>query len=181
MKSFPYNLQPDDYIRCFVEDTGLGMPKEVRKQIFDPFFTTKEDGRGTGLGLAAVHGTIEGHGGEIAVYSEPDRGTVFYLYLPIAKGGENVPAGDVAELNEFTGKVALVIDDEEVMLSISKGILEELGCEVMTFADGDDALQAMADYDGPLDFAMIDIILAGRRGTLVAQELLVNRPRLPSS
>ncbi len=175
----PYRLKPGEYLRLSIEDTGTGIPPEIKDHIFDPFFTTKKEGEGTGIGLASVHGTIKSHGGAITVYSELNRGTIFHLYFPLS-AGENAPHSDnTRKLKSLKGKSALVVDDEQVMQTITKGMLEELGVQVLAFTDGDEALQAMASYDGPLDFAMIDIILAGRRGTLVAQELLAKRPGVP--
>ena len=79
-----FDIQAGPYLMIEVQDTGCGIPSEIIDQIFDPFFTTKEQGKGTGLGLAAVHGTVEQHKGMIMVHSEIGKGTIFKIYLPLA-------------------------------------------------------------------------------------------------
>jgi hypothetical protein len=127
-------------LRIRVVDTGVGMSEEVRRRLFEPFFTTKEPGRGTGMGLAAVYGTISDHHGTIQVESEPGRGATFTLVLPLADGaiGAGAPA-PVAPAVQGVGHV-LVADDTPEVLRAECDILEALGFRVTACSDGAAAL-----------------------------------------
>ncbi len=128
MRTYPDLIIPGVYLRLSISDTGHGMNKNVIERIFDPYFTTKEPGKGTGLGLSVVHGIIKHHSGHIAVYSEPGKGTVFHIYLPliekksskleIQNSHDSVPKGN---------ERILLVDDEKEIVIMEKQMLEHLG------------------------------------------------------
>jgi signal transduction histidine kinase len=128
-----FTIEPGNYIKISVTDTGLGMDDKTIERIFDPFFTTKEMGRGTGLGLASVYGIIKGHRGMIKVYSEKGHGTTFTIYLPSST--KNVmPEKELHSVEETLRghETILLVDDEEVILDVSKAILENLGYRIIS-------------------------------------------------
>ena len=128
-QAFPYSVRPGKYVKIAVTDTGTGMDEKTRERIFDPFFTTKEMGRGTGLGLATVYGIIKGHKGMINVYSEPGHGTTFTIYLPASEKKvvkEKTAAGKILMGTE----TILLVDDEKMVLEVSKELLASMGYQV---------------------------------------------------
>jgi PAS domain S-box-containing protein len=137
-------LQAGPHVVVAVADTGVGMDQKVLDHLFEPFFTTKEAGAGTGLGLAAVHGTINDHGGLVTVESEPGRGTVFRIYLPPADPA-NLPEEPVAPAPRMGSGTILLVDDEEVILHTTGRMLGDLGYEVLVARGGHAALHLMKE------------------------------------
>ena len=127
------------YIVITVADTGMGMSAAVQERIFEPFFTTKEIGQGTGLGLSTVMGIVKGHGGFIQVTSEEEKGTQFQVYLP-AKDAVEQPRSPEREIAFGNGELILVVDDEAAIREIIKTSLETHNYQVLTAADGIDAI-----------------------------------------
>jgi len=121
------DLPPGVYACLVVSDSGSGMDAATQKRIFDPFFTTKPPGKGTGLGLAVVHGIVKSHGGAISVYSEPGKGTTANLYFPIAASSARRENVVVADAPRGSGQLILCVDDEQPVLSIVTRMLERLG------------------------------------------------------
>ena len=159
----PFTLEPGEYIQLSVEDSGRGMSTEVLNRIFEPFFTTKEQGKGTGLGLAAVYGTIKSHHGAVTAYSEPGKGTVFHLYLPIT--GEKTAKRALPKEEEFTGSgCVLVIDDEEVIRLTARHMLENAGFEVMVARDGEEGLQTYREHHDKISLVILDIVMPRMNG-----------------
>lgn len=146
------------YIAIEVSDTGTGMPAEIRDRIFDPFFTTKELGEGTGLGLSTVRGIIKTHGGFISVYSEMSRGTTFKVFLPIklARSTEN---STPELLREGRGEMVLIVDDEVLILEVTKTALELNGFKVLIASDSKTALSLYEKHQSEIDIALIDIMM----------------------
>ncbi len=125
-----FDLRPGTYIKLEVSDTGHGMNRELQDKIFEPYFTTKEEGEGTGLGLSVVHGIIKSFNGHIAVYSEPEQGTTFHIYLPtIEPKTEHLRPVLIENIPHGTEKI-LVVDDEKSIMKFEKKILENLGYSV---------------------------------------------------
>ena len=115
----PFSIEPGEYVKISVTDTGVGMDKATREKIFEPFFTTKEMGRGTGLGLASVYGIIKNHGGFINVYSEKGHGSTFNIYLPASEkeiNEEKKPAVDTLRGTE----TILFVDDEDMIIEVAE-------------------------------------------------------------
>jgi signal transduction histidine kinase/CheY-like chemotaxis protein len=159
----PFDITPGTFLEIEVRDSGCGMSVEVQKRIFEPFFTTKEQGKGTGLGLAAAYGTIQDHHGAINVYSEVNVGTVFHVYLPLSKGVA-VPLKKKTDAIRGTG-VILLVDDEDVVRLTAKRILESLGYEVRTASDGVEAVQLYEKSHNEIDLVILDMIMPRMNGT----------------
>jgi PAS domain S-box-containing protein len=151
-----------------VEDTGVGMDEATRRRVFEPFFTTKASGKGTGLGMATVYGLVKQHGGVIDVDSAPARGTRVKVYFPaVAAGapaiGDGLEGGrDVRGGNE----TILVVEDEGDLRRVAKRILEQAGYQVLTAADGQEALEVLRQPPGPIHLVLSDLVMPrlGGRG-----------------
>jgi len=157
-----FQLYPGEYIQVDFRDTGTGIPKEALPRIFEPFFTTKEQGQGTGLGLAAVLGTVQQHQGSVTVYSEAGKGTSFCILLPAAREGSVSKKAAKAE-KTGSGRI-LVIDDEIAMLATAQAILEDLGYEVELAEDGQMGLDIFKTNSELFDLVLLDMIMPKMNG-----------------
>jgi|GEM_PF-2680670 len=145
------------YVHIVVTDTGMGIPPEVIDRVFDPFFTTKDQGKGTGLGLAAVYGTVRQHGGAIAVASEVGEGTRFDIALPLVDLEEPAVVGvDDDAAVPGSGRI-LVVDDEPALRRAARRLLESCGYEVLEAVDGADAVRVF-DAERP-DVVLLDLVM----------------------
>ena len=124
-------LQAGEYLRLSIEDSGNGISPEVRERIFDPYFTTKEVGKGTGLGLATVHGIVEEYGGAVVCNSVLGRGTTFDIYLPVAEAAV-VKSEEQHEVPGTGGEHILLVDDEQILVDLGRAMLERAGYRVTT-------------------------------------------------
>ena len=165
-----FDLKPGTYVRISILDKGVGMDANTRKRIFEPFFTTKEMGRGTGLGLASAYGIVKGHGGIIDVESEPGRGSVFHVYLPLSESAVTAVKARAAEIQKGKGTI-LLIDDERVILNVGKEILEALGFRVLLSESGADAIEIYRNSWKEIDLVILDMIMPGMGGGEVFDEL----------
>lgn len=142
------------YVSITIEDDGIGMDEETKKRIFEPFFTTKFIGRG--LGMAAVYGIIKNHNGWVSVDSGPAKGTRVSIYLPIHE--VFLPEPELHEAEVTTGsETILFIEDEEMVMNISRNILEKLGYRVLGAKTGEEAVEIANTFDGDIDLAILDI------------------------
>lgn len=166
---------PELFLVLGVSDTGQGIAPEIRERIFDPFFTTKEPGKGTGLGLATVHGIVTAHRGFIRFESTPGRGTEFRVYLPAVAhgsrgGGEQAPVSAAAP-QAILGRAfatILLVDDEPAVLRTTRRLLERDGFEVLTSASGAEALQAARERSADIELVITDFMMPEMDGpTLV--------------
>ncbi len=173
------NLHPGTYIKLTVSDTGHGIDKAVMEKIFDPYFTTKPVGQGTGMGLSTIHGIVKSHGGDIKVYSEPGKGTVFYVYFPLIETKpvepEIVSTGPIQKGNERI----LLVDDEEPIVRIVKQTLERLGYQVATRTGSVDALEAFRAGPDKFDLVITDMTMPNMNGVELAKKLMEIRPDIP--
>jgi CheY-like chemotaxis protein len=162
-----------------VRDTGTGMDAETRNHAFDPFFTTKDVGRGTGLGLATVHGVVEQSGGRIRVESTLDCGSSFYVYLPLVDAPEpNAFAVKQADVRRpQTGTVLLVEDDPAVGKATAR-ILRRGGYEVLTAGGPEEALELVHKHAAPIDLLVSDVVMPGMSGPDLDRRLRELRPGL---
>jgi PAS domain S-box-containing protein len=146
------------YVKISVTDTGTGMDEKTRARIFEPFFTTKEMGRGTGLGLATVYGIIKGHKGIINVYSEKGQGTTFNIYLPASE--KEVTKGIKASNKLLRGnETMLLVDDEEMILAVTREILESLGYTILAAGSGREAIDTYSKNKEKIDLVILDMIM----------------------
>lgn len=167
------SLTPGRYLEISVADSGDGMAPETIEHIFEPFFTTKAVGQGTGLGLAAVYGTVTSHGGEVRVQSQPGVGSVFTIYLPLAAAaGHSVPPESQEPVRGSGG--ILLVDDEAILRAVGRDLLEELGYTVYLAEDGEQALQQYAARYDQIVLVLLDMIMprmAGKETFLRLREL----------
>jgi two-component system, cell cycle sensor histidine kinase and response regulator CckA len=158
-----HSIKTGDYARISVTDTGVGMDRATQLRIFEPFFTTKEMGRGTGLGLASAYGIIKNHGGLINVYSEIGKGTTFNIYLPAST--RMVGTEEAASLDVFRGTgTILLVDDQEVILTVGKEMLGILGYQVLVANSGQEALDLYSEWKEKIDVVILDMIMPSMGG-----------------
>jgi two-component system, cell cycle sensor histidine kinase and response regulator CckA len=154
-----YGVESGRFVKLAVIDTGVGMDEETKERIFEPFFTTKEMGRGTGLGLSSVYGIIKGHAGFIDVFSEKGQGTAFHIYLPISdKHVQQRESAVVKELYEG-GETILLVDDEEVVTTVCRAMLERLGYRVLLARNGKEAIDQYRAHQEQIDLVLMDMIM----------------------
>ena len=174
-----------EFVELAVADDGPGIPPEVMERMFEPFFSTKEVGKGSGMGLATVHGIVHEHGGHVVVESAPGRGATFRVLFPVLRVEEDaiehetlpgyVPASRQVALR---GRV-LVVDDEEMVVGFMRELLEGWGLEVTTKRNGADARQIFADEPDRYDLVITDQTMPRMTGLELAHELAAIRPGLP--
>jgi nitrogen-specific signal transduction histidine kinase len=171
----PLDIQPGNYVRVSVADTGIGMDDTVQQKIFEPFFTTKEIGRGTGLGLASAFGIVKNHDGAINFESRLNEGTTFYIYLPASD--QKVPKAPAAVGNLSKGsETILLVDDEKVILDVNKPMLEKLGYRVITAQNGREAISIFDDAKDEIDMVILDMIMPDLGGGAVFDHIKAAKP-----
>ena len=170
---------PGKYVLLAVGDDGCGIDKQILDKIFEPFFTTKDIGKGTGLGLATVYGIVKQNNGFITVYSEPNRGTTFKIYLPryIEKKIEGVKEVETT-VQPGHGEVILVVEDEIAILRLTSRILKGLGYNVLTAGTPKQALGLVKGRKGGIDLLITDVIMPEMNGRDLADLLLSLYPKL---
>lgn len=172
-------LAPGPWLRLSVADTGTGIAAEALPHLFEPFFTTKGPQRGTGLGLAVVHGVVSDMGGAIDVHTRPGQGACFELYLPLAPQAVAMEAGDDSHVPRGQGQVVMVVDDEPALVELLEEQLAELGYEPRGFSDAQEALRVFTARPGEFDLLVSDQAMPRLTGVELAQRLLQLRPELP--
>jgi two-component system, cell cycle sensor histidine kinase and response regulator CckA len=174
--SHPY-LKPGPFVRLAVSDTGCGMTEDVKQHLFEPFFTTKPKGKGTGLGLATIFGAVKQAGGAIEVYSEPDRGTTFKLYLPRVEAPAEKLIRETLRPDIPRGReTILLVEDEQIVRDVALAVLTRLGYRVLPAANGGEALMHAEKFDGHIDLLMTDVVMPGMNGRELAERLLQVHP-----
>lgn len=172
---------PGRYVALAIGDTGQGMDKDTIRRIFEPFFTTKEAGKGTGLGLAAVHGIVRQSLGHIIVYSEKKRGTTFKLYFPAVEESElnvEMPAPSARKKEGNARETILLVEDDGLLREAYSDGLRDAGYHVLTAESAEQAEKFFADYLYLVDLLLTDIVLPGADGHKLAQSLLSRRSDL---
>jgi PAS domain S-box-containing protein len=168
-----------EWVRLDIDDTGHGMDEATLSRIFEPFFTTKEKGRGTGLGLATVHGTVRQAGGHVRVRSAPGAGTRFTVWLPRDRdGAEELPGASPAAARGGDETILLAEDDPQVR-SVAVRILASHGYRVLQAADGLEALRVFDDHAGPISLLVTDVVMPELGGRGLAEAVQERRPGLP--
>jgi len=173
------NVSAGPFLELVVKDTGYGMDKATLERIFEPYFTTKEIGKGSGMGLALVHGIVKGCGGFIKVESGLGKGTTFHVFFPATEK-------KVSEVREKWGKELpkgneriLAIDDEEVIVDMYRETLERLGYQVTEFHNGEEALRAFRSSPASFDLVITDQTMPHLTGVDLAKKFLQIRPEIP--
>ncbi len=171
-------LEAGHYIRFVVTDNGVGISPTILSSIFDPYFTTKEVGKGTGMGLAVVHGVVENYGGKIFVKSAMDVGTTVTIYLPTTR--KRTP--EVQKEQHILPRGAehiLLVDDEETIVNIGKQMLERLGYKVTVRTSSLEALALFRSKSAEFDLVLTDMTMPNMTGDRLAVELMILRPDVP--
>jgi signal transduction histidine kinase/ActR/RegA family two-component response regulator len=173
-------LEPGEWVRVRVADTGTGIAAEVLPRIFEPFFTTKAPGKGTGLGLSQVYGIIKQHGGEIDVHSQPGNGAEFILYLPAhAEAAGQGASSSRPEPEHGAGQTILVVEDNETTRIALAESLEMLGYRVLTAEGGREALALLARRSDDISLVLSDLVMPEMGGKELLQALRAQGEKLP--
>lgn len=173
-------LPPGRYVQLTVADTGTGIAPRIMEHLFEPFHTTKERGRGTGLGLATVHGIVHQSGGRIAAESEPGRGSRFTILLRRAEGEEEAPQPSPSERRAVprSDEVVLLVEDEDNIRQPAAEILESRGYRVLAAADASEALTVAEKHRDTIHILVTDVIMPGLNGNQLAEKLTKSRPEM---
>ncbi|WP_051328118.1 PAS domain-containing hybrid sensor histidine kinase/response regulator [Desulfatirhabdium butyrativorans] len=172
------NLPPGHYLQMVFSDTGRGIEAGNLHRIFDPYFTTKAPGRGTGMGLAVVHGIVQNHGGAITVASEPGQGTTFYLYFPTTT--QTATSHKEKDIKPVQGSgCILFVDDEPSLAELGQAMLTTLGYQVVATTQPREALALFAQDPTKFDLVITDLTMPQISGDRLAKELCALRPDIP--
>ncbi len=167
------------HVMVAVSDTGSGIDKKTQSHIFEPFFTTKGIDRGTGLGLATVYGIIKQSHGKINVYSEPEKGTSFKIYLPeIDKKVKKDSAPPAAAEPQKGTETILAVEDNEIVRALIERSLTSFEYKVLPAAHPDEAIQICEGHDGPIDLMVADVVMPRMSGRELADKLSASRPEM---
>ncbi len=170
-------MRPGPYVLLSVTDTGVGMTDEVKAHIFEPFYTTKERGKGTGLGLSTVYGIVKQNNGDIAVTSEPGRGTRIRIYLPRIEAAEAAQAAPAEDRGRRKGtETVLVVEDESEVRTLVRDVLAQNGYQVLPAALPADALEISSGHGGRIDLLLTDMVMPQMNGPELAEKVMLQRP-----
>ena len=160
-----FPVSPGSYVKLSVTDTGIGMTAEVQSRIFEPFFTTKAKGKGSGLGLAAVYGTVKNHRGAIRIQSKPRVGSRLELFLPVSAetSDSDRPRALDEALARHSAKI-MVVEDEPQLRDVARRMLESLGYSVTTFESGDQAVSYFKVEHANVDLVILDMVMPVMNG-----------------
>ncbi len=168
-----------EYVMLAVSDNGSGMNKEVLNRLFEPFFTTKELGKGTGLGLATVHGIVKQNEGFINVYSEPGNGSTFKIYLPRDEGGITEQKCEIsAQTPKGLGETLLLVEDDAAILNVGREMLEKVGYKVLTAGTPGDALSQFKAHAAEIQLLITDVVMPEMNGRDLAKLISEIKPGL---
>lgn len=172
------DLSSGEYVKFTVSDTGVGIGPDVVKRIFDPYFTTKEVGKGTGMGLAIIHGIMKECGGAISVTSTLGQGAIFDVYFPVAKENRLPVTNEKKDIPRGNERV-LLIDDESILADMGKDMLERLGYHVTVLYDSFQALELFKNDPEKFDLVITDQTMPGMTGVDLARRMLEIRATTP--
>jgi hypothetical protein len=159
-----------------VSDTGTGMTPDVIEHAFEPFYTTKDIDVGTGLGLSTVYGILAQAEGQIQIYSEPGMGTTFSITLPVTAEVPVPVPGSVQHRPSPQGETVIVVEDEQALREVTKRILTRNGYNVITAANGREALDLASAHEGAIDLLVTDVVMPQMLGKEVAEKLREIKP-----
>jgi two-component system, cell cycle sensor histidine kinase and response regulator CckA len=173
------DFEPGDFVLLAISDTGCGMGPDMMGRLFEPFFTTKAPGKGTGLGLATLYGIVKQNGGHVNVYSEPDRGTTFRIYLPRCKGKANRAAAvPQSSGNQRGTETILLVEDDKMVRSLAKRVLERFGYTTLEAATPDEAIALCENHPGEIHLLLSDVVMPAMNGKELKERLSSLRPSL---
>ena len=171
-------VTPGPHVALTVTDSGVGMSSEVMQHLFEPFFTTKPEGKGTGLGLATVHGIAARNGGSVNVYSEVGRGSSFKVYFPQAGQAATIPDVPLPPPRASEGgETVMVVEDSEGLRELTRRLLETQGYTVVTAGNAEEALR-LFDENPSIDVLLTDVVMPGPSGPELTKQLIALRPGL---
>jgi PAS domain S-box-containing protein len=171
------DARPGPHVLLAISDGGNGMTADVQAHIFEPFFTTKGPGKGTGLGLATVYGIVKQSGGHVTAYSEAGRGTTMKVYLPVADADVASAATATTDAPPPTGsETILLVEDEEGVRRLTRGILERYGYHVLQARDGAEAVALCHGHRGDIHLMVTDVVMPGMGGPESAELIRQLRP-----
>jgi PAS domain S-box-containing protein len=172
------DLTPGQYVNLTVSDTGHGIAPEDLDRIFDPYFTTKDVGKGTGMGLAVVHGIVKGHNGRTRVESAPDKGTVFNIFFPVVEASAAVENETHTQLPMGRENI-LLVDDEISIAEIGRQMLKRLGYQVETKTNPMDALELFSSKSDQFDLVISDMTMPQMNGDILMKKFFEVRSDIP--
>jgi PAS domain S-box-containing protein len=172
-------MPPGRYVRLTLRDNGSGMDEQTLAHLFEPFFTMKDPGRGTGLGLPVVYGIIRQNGGCIDVESRPGEGTVFTIYLPRSEATEEATREQMPLREKLEGsETILIVEDEVALRTLLSRFFRLYGYEVLEARDGDEALLACQQHQGPIHIMLTDVVMPRMNGSELADRLTPLHPEM---
>jgi CheY-like chemotaxis protein len=172
-------VPPGAYVMLAITDNGCGMDQETLSHIFEPFYTTKEQSKGTGLGLSTVYGIVKQSGGSIFVYSEPDKGATFKIYLPRIDQPVSRTTDQQVAVDTLRGsETVLVVEDEEAVRKLVDQALLKYGYAVLEAATGEEALGIIATHPTPIRLMITDVVMPGMSGRELAARLRGQHPEM---
>jgi len=177
--SFFVDAKPGPYVVLSVIDSGVGMDAALQARIFEPFFTTKETGKGTGLGLAAVHGIVKQNGGSIAVTSEVGVGSTFKVYFPRVAVAEQSPESTQVLATRLRGtETILVVEDDAQLRALTRTLLAGIGYTILEAGDGAAALAVAEQYEDPIHLLLTDVVMPKLGGRILSERLSTRYPAM---
>ena len=172
-----HSVEPGNYIRVSITDTGIGIDKNMQEKIFEPFFTTKEWGGGSGLGLASAYGIVKNHGGTIEVISEKGTGSTFHIYLPATEKGISREKKIDYRISRGSETI-LLVDDEDIILDVGQLMLQNLGYKVITAQNGRQAVKFLTEHQTEINMVILDIIMPQMGGSETYDKLKEINPEI---
>jgi CheY-like chemotaxis protein len=172
-------LPPGEYALLTIADPGCGIDPAIMDKVFEPYFTTKEQGKGTGLGLAVVHGIDKTCNGDIKVYSEIGQGTTFKVYLPLLKESVEKQSLEAVKTYPTGTEHILLVDDEKMIVEIATLILEGLGYQVTSRLNSVEALELFRTNHDAFDLVITDLSMPQLTGDQLAREMVAINPAIP--
>ncbi len=172
--------KPGRYVLLSITDDGSGMDKKTQKSIFDPFFTTKKTGKGTGLGMSTVYGIVKQHKGDIQVYSEPGKGTMFKIYLPVVERKATEIPSKVEAAPKGGKETILLAEDDEMVRNLTRQALIMAGYTVIEAANGGEALTLFNKHATQVKLLLLDVVMPGLGGKEVYDKIIETHPSIPT-
>ncbi len=173
--------RPGRYVQITVRDEGCGIPPDARERIYEPFYTTKGFGQGTGLGLATAYNICKQHQGYIDFESELDVGTSFHVFLPVPQLPADDPqrAADDGSYAEGRGELLLLVEDDDMVRSLTRQMLERAGYQVLDARDGEDAMELFMAHATEIQALVLDVVMPRMDGRLLYDNISELRPGVP--